>query len=231
MRDVQDWNFVGRIPGAQVVENFRPGRVVERDQRLVEQERRRIRHQRSRERHALALAAGNLAGLARDQMRDAKRLEHRHHSRAPLLGRHFRDPVLNVLRDRQMGKQREILKHVSQSTLRHRHVDALIRIEEHSRAERYPPGIRPRESRDAIQQGRLSAARRPQDHREAGRRLEFGLEREAVRESDARCAPIDARRVSHCCRMPSFRNRPLAMHRPDRPDSAVERIRDRQRDE
>src|SRR5208337_1123271 len=106
---------------------------------------------------ALSLAAGNLAGFAREQMRDSKRLDHRHHARAAFVGGKIRDPILNVLRDRQMGKKREILKHVAQSTLRHWHVDAPVRIEQHARAESYTAGIRPRESRNAIQQGGLSA--------------------------------------------------------------------------
>ena len=172
---------MGRIPRAEVVEDFRFGRLVERGQRLVEQQSGGIRHQRACEGCALALAAGNLAGLAREQMRDAKRLEHRHHASAPFRGRNFHDAVLNVLRDCQMGEQREVLKHVAELTLSGRQVDALIGIEQRSRTDSYAAGIGTDEAGDAIQDGRLAAAGRPEQHREAGGGLEAGLEREAVR--------------------------------------------------
>src|SRR5271154_2308964 len=178
---VEDWNFVGRIPRAEVVEDFRFGRVVERGQRLVEQQCGGIRHQRSGEGCTLALAAGNLAGLARDQMRDAERLEHRHHSTAPFGGRNFHYAVLNVLRDRQMGEQREVLKHIAELTLRGRQVDAFVGVKQRSRTDSYAAGIGTDEASDAIQDGRLTAAGRPEQHREASWGLEAGLDREAVR--------------------------------------------------
>ena len=80
VRYVHNWNCVGRIPVAQVIQNFRLAGGIEGGQWFVEQQHRGIGHQRSRKRDALTLAAGNLTRLAPKQVRDSKRFEHRHHS-------------------------------------------------------------------------------------------------------------------------------------------------------
>ena len=87
VRDVQNRNAVRGVPGAQVVDDARRGRVIERRQRLVEQQHRRIGDERTRQRDALAFAAGDGRRPAGQQVRDAERVGDRRASRAlPLVG-------------------------------------------------------------------------------------------------------------------------------------------------
>ena len=58
---------------------------VEVGQRLVEQQELRLHHQRARQREPLLLAAGELGGVAVDQVIERDRAEHAHHLVADLL--------------------------------------------------------------------------------------------------------------------------------------------------
>jgi hypothetical protein len=103
---------------------------VQRPQRLVEQEHRRAVDQRAGQRDALALAARQLAGLARAHLIELHQRQHL--LRAPAaLGRGDladHEAVLDVVEYRHVGEQRVVLEHRVDVALVGRHpldVDAV----------------------------------------------------------------------------------------------------------
>jgi hypothetical protein len=185
VRDVDDGDPARPVPDAQVVENPRLRRVVERRERLVEQQRIRIGHQRPRERRALPLAARDCARLARAQIRDAERREDRIGSPLRLGAIQMRDPVLDVLEHAEMREQREILRDVADPAPGRGKVDAARRIEQSALPHRDAAVLRPEQSGNPAQHRRLAAAGRAEQDGDAGRRRKRHVQVERPRESRA----------------------------------------------
>ena len=113
---VQDGNVVRRVPGAQIVDDPRLRRVIERRQRLVEQQHVRIGDQRARQRHALTFAAGNRVRPPGEQVVDAETLGRRDDLCVAFGGAEMGDAVRQVVIHRQVRKERELLKDVADSS-------------------------------------------------------------------------------------------------------------------
>ncbi len=77
VRHIEDGNAMSLVPLAQIVNDHRLGRRIERGQRLVQQQHRGIGHQRSRQSRALALSTRNLPRIAPRQVSNAERLKNR----------------------------------------------------------------------------------------------------------------------------------------------------------
>ena len=73
--DIEDGNAVSLIPLAQIVDDLRLGRGIERGQRFVEQQNGGIGDERSGQSGALAFSPGNLSRVAPREVRDSKCLK------------------------------------------------------------------------------------------------------------------------------------------------------------
>jgi len=113
-------------------------------------------------------------------VRDAKCLQNRGRPLAAGFLRQMRKAVFDILLNGQMRKQGEILKHVSHAPLRDRHVHARLRIEQHAPADDNASGIRPSQSRNAIEQRRLARSGRTKQNGEPRCGLELSLQDELV---------------------------------------------------
>ena len=78
-----------------------------------------------------------------------------------------------------MRKERRLLKHVADVAILHGDIDAALRVEEDAVADRDASLVWPGQSGDAAEQRGLSRTRRAEEHRDAGRRVERDIEREA----------------------------------------------------
>ena len=104
----------------------RSGRVQGRE-RLVEEQDRRVRRERASERDPLLLASGQFARVSMRQVREAQAAEDLDDARQRVLPRPAVQSVPDVLRHREMGKERVALKHVAEAPFPGRHVDAPLR--------------------------------------------------------------------------------------------------------
>src|ERR1700752_544560 len=109
-------------------------------------------------------------------MRDAECLEDRGGPAAALCGRQMLQPVRNVLRDTQMRKQSQTLKHISHAAFRDRAVNALRGIEQNSLADRNPSGVGRNQPSHAVEQGGLARSRRAEQDGEPRRLLELNFQ-------------------------------------------------------
>ena len=154
-------------------------------ERLVEEEDQRLLDERPAERDALLLAAGHLARLALEQVRDVERLGDALHARLDLgLG-----PVLELEPERDVvvrghvRVERVVLEHHRHPPLVGRDVgDVLV-------AEEDPAAVEAIEARDHAQRRALAAARRAEERDE---RAVGDLEREVV---DGLDVAVEARDV------------------------------------
>ena len=130
------------------LESQRRARVrVERRQRLVEEEHAGIASERSCESDPLALTARELAGPSPRQVSDPEALEEP--------ARAVARPVRDVLLDRHVREQRVVLEDEPDAAMLGRERDAGRGVEQHLAVEHDPPALRPDESRDRAQHGRL----------------------------------------------------------------------------
>ena len=162
--------------GKRAHERLDPGRGlgVERGGRLVEQQHARLAGQRAGDRHPRALADGERAGVAIEELDGQPRAHQRLGERG--LGRR-REPVGEVRahvageHHRRLGDQRDAL--AQRARVERGDVHAL---------ELHPPRDRPVEADQAAQQARLPRARRP-DQR--GDRPGGNVERDVVEHQPA----------------------------------------------
>ena len=159
--------------------------VIEGRQRFVEQQHLGIGHERSCQPDALPLAAGNLAGAAREQMADAKGLRDCRRPPPALAGREPRQAVFDVLRRRQVRKEREMLKDEADAALRRLDVDAGACIENRPIADRDPAVLGLRQAGDAPEQRRLARPGLAKDDGDAGREVAAHVEHERRRQAFA----------------------------------------------
>jgi hypothetical protein len=135
---------------------------VERAERLVEEQHLGPVDERAGERHPLALAAGELPGLALADVGKPHPAEYLVHACLPLLARHAADPqaVADVLGDRHVREESVVLED---------RVDVARvgrRVRDISAAQLDVALIRALEARDQTQRRRLARARRPEQGEE-----------------------------------------------------------------
>jgi hypothetical protein len=97
-------------------------------------------------------------------------------SRELLLFLQMPQAVSHVFSNGHVGKQGQRLEHVSSPPLLRWPVYASLRIEQDFAAARNPAGIRPQQSRDAIEQGRFSRAGRPEQDSDAGKDFDGNIQ-------------------------------------------------------
>ena len=162
VRHIDERRFQPLMQADDLIAQFCPHFRVQVRQRLVEQEHDRLAHHRPPQRHALALATGQHARAAVEQIVDIEDLCRRLHAALDLLLRelHALERKRHVLIDRQMRIERKGLedhRNVALHRLERAHVLAV-------KAER--PLRRLFQPCDQTQKRAFSAAGRPQQHDE-----------------------------------------------------------------
>ena len=141
------------MQGAQPLAQFLTDLGVERTERLVEQQDARLDGQRARERDALALAAGQLAGIAIGQPVQLNEIEQLLHARADLrlgladLARLHAQAECDVLEHAHMAEQSVMLKHEADIALAGTARQSILTVELDF------TGVRPIQAGDDAQQG------------------------------------------------------------------------------
>ncbi len=162
VRHIDERRLQPLMQADDLVAQLCPHFCVQVRQRLVEQEHDRLAHHRPPQRHALALAAGQHARAAVEQIVDIEELCSRFHAALDLLLRelHALERKRHVLIDRQMRIERKGLED-------HRNV-ALHRLERaHILAVKEKRTLRRLfQPRDQTQKRTFSAAGRPEQHDE-----------------------------------------------------------------
>src|SRR5579862_7970173 len=166
MRDVDDRDPVRLVPGAQVGNDRRLRDRIEGSEWLIEEQKRGSSDQRPRERDALLLAAGNLARFAAAQRTHAHRLEDYGGAVAAFSAGQLCQPILDIPRDRNMRKQREVLKEETYRPLWRGNIDSSRRVEQCTRIQRDPAGVRSHQARNAIQQRGFTGSRTTEEDRD-----------------------------------------------------------------
>jgi hypothetical protein len=141
-----------------------PQRCVQCGEGLIEQERPRAAQQRPRERHTLLLAAGNFRGTAPFKSAEPKALDHGSSSVLANLPRQPMPPVADVLQDRHVREERQVLEDVAKRALLGWQIDALRAVEEHPLSGDDQSRVGPDEPRDHPQREGLSGPGRPEEH-------------------------------------------------------------------
>ncbi len=110
--DADAWQLAEKRP--QLASELPAGLHVECGQRLVEQQQPRLEYERARQRHPLLLSTGELRGEAVAEIGHAGSLERLLHPRVALAARDAEraEPEGDVLEDREVGKEREVLRHI-----------------------------------------------------------------------------------------------------------------------
>ena len=107
---------------------------VERAQRFVEQHEARRHHQRAGERHALLLATGNLMHTAAFHAGEADEIDDLPYAPVDVAARHrcfaIDQAEGDIVEDREMRKQREILEDEADAALMGRHIGDVAAIED-----------------------------------------------------------------------------------------------------
>jgi hypothetical protein len=192
---------------AQLVAERASQRRVQGGERLVEQEQRRLDGERAAQRHALALATGELAGIAPLEAAEAEALNDVGHPTGPLHARTVAQPESDVVGHREVREQRVALEHVADTALLRRHVDPGVSIEQDTPSEGDPTGVRPDQSGQALQRQRLAGSRGTEQHGHAVAGAPGHVEREAGQPLRQPYLQAGHRGAAHAARAP---NRPAA---------------------
>ena len=171
------------VPGAQVVDDVRRGRVIERGQRFIEQQHDRVGDEGPRERGPLPFASGDRRRRARQHVRDPERFGDRAGAGAPLVARQVRQPILDVCRDSHMRETARDAETRSRSAAgRHGTCSADAELYSAPLADRDVPGVGPDQACDGPQQRALAGPRLAEHDRDAGRCGEGDVECERRRD-------------------------------------------------
>src|SRR5205814_871541 len=130
----------------------------------------------SRQGDSLLFASGDFAGLFLSHFFDPKGDENFAYPLLPSFLRQISQSVGNVFFRGQMRKQRQGLKHVSDSPLLSGNMDSRDGIEENIVADSDSTLVRLRQPGDTIQQSRFAGARSPKQNRDAGRNFDGNIE-------------------------------------------------------
>jgi hypothetical protein len=146
------------------------GLRVERTEGFVHQQDARLQDQGARQRHALVLAAGKLCRTMIAMARQADRFEHRIDARCPFAARHLALPARETERERDVFPHRQVGP--VGVTLKHHH-GVVVRLMAGRTVDQHRARSRGRDADRShtahhVQQGGLAAARRAQQHVDAG---------------------------------------------------------------
>jgi len=128
----------------------------------------------------LALTSRDLRRLSVAQVVDAERLQHLVAARLPLGRAKRSEPVSDVLLGGQVGKQRQILRHVTDAPFPGGDVPFLFRVVKVLAANGNSPIVRIGEPRNTIEQCGFSRARSAKKNRETGERTEVDIQIETA---------------------------------------------------
>ncbi len=176
--DVNDGDGVGRVPGAEVVDDFRFGGGVERGQRLVEQQDTRVGHEGAGQSYSLPLAAGNLSGFALAQMGDTEGFEDGIALSLAFGSAYTGKAVLDVSSYREMWKECEILKNIAHPSALNREVRVVCTVEKDSVAAADFSGVGGGQAGNAVEQCGLPCPGGAEDYGDSGGQGESQVERE-----------------------------------------------------
>src|SRR5450631_2021598 len=109
-------------------------------------------------------------------MGDAERFQDRGAAPLALLAVQPGKTVLDIALDRQVRKQSQVLKYIADSSNLRRNIDAERVVEQDFLRGRDSAGIRPRETRYAIEQCGLPRPRRTEQDRDPGRKGDREIE-------------------------------------------------------
>ena len=178
--DEKNRDAVMLVPLAQIADERRLRRTVQRSQWLIEQQRARFGHQRARQGDALALASGDLRRSPVAQVIDAERLEHLAAARLSLRRAQRAQTVSDVLLGGQVRKERQILMYVPDAPFPGGDVPLLLRVVKVFAANRNAPVVRIGQPGNAIEQRGFPRARSAEENRETGQRAEVDIQVEAA---------------------------------------------------
>ena len=179
--DIKDGNVERLAQPQQIGNDPCLQRRVQTGQRFVEQKQLRRGEQCAGKGDALFFAAGKLRHAARNQRRDFQNIrdvletEKRVNCFAGFAA------VKQILPDRQMRKQRQVLRHVTDAARTSRRKNFLRSIGQHAVIELNKSRGRAAQAGDEIEQGRLARARRAENGGDAAVDFKVHCQRE-VRE-------------------------------------------------
>src|ERR1039458_1013635 len=180
VRHKKNWNAVILVPLAQIADERRFRRTVQRRQRLIEQQWAWFGHQRARQRDTLPLASGDLRRPPVAYAIDADLLKYLAAARLPLGRAQRAQTISDVLPGGQVREQRQVLMYVPDAPLPGGDVPLLLRVVKVFTANRNAPVIGIGQSRNAIQQRRFPRARSAEQNRESGQSAEVDIHVEAA---------------------------------------------------
>src|SRR5579864_4086767 len=178
VRDVENRNAVGGVPGAQVVEDVSLGGRVERSERFVKQQDAGIGHERARQGGALAFASRNFLRATAAQLSDAEGVEDRGDAVLAILRFDAIETIENVGFDAKMREQRGVLKNVTDIAATHGQVDSSLGVEKNAPADANAARVGTDEAGDAVEQRGLARAGGAEQDGEAGWRGDLDVEQE-----------------------------------------------------
>jgi hypothetical protein len=100
------------------------------------------------------------------------------HARAPLVARQPMQAVADVLLDRQMWKQRQLLEYIADVPVASGHIDAGDRVEQDTLAHRDAARVRAHQPGQASKHRRLARPRRTEQDGDAGGSRQLRFQRE-----------------------------------------------------
>jgi hypothetical protein len=153
--------------------------------------RRGLGRERAGEGHPLALAAGELAGAAAEEVREAEPLRERPDPRVPLRARERPEPVADVGRHREVREERVVLEEQAHPPALRRHEGPVGAVEPGLAVEADEAAVRAIEAGDGAEHRGLAGAGGPEEHGHGARRR---IERERGGRLDHRAAvepPLD----------------------------------------
>ena len=180
MRDEENRDAVMLVPPAQIADQRRLRRTIQRSQWLIEQQRARFGHQRARQGDALALTSRNLRWSPVAQVIDAERGEHFAAARSPLRRAERAKAVSDVFLGGQVREERQVLMYVPDAPFPGGDVAFLLRVVKVFTANGDAPVVRIDQSGNAIEQRGFSRARSAEENRKTGKRAEVDIQVEAA---------------------------------------------------
>jgi hypothetical protein len=186
VRDVENRNPVGFVPGQQVFQYGAAQGGIEAGERLIEQQDAWARDERAGERDSLLFAAGQITRPAKKQIFDAK--GGRNVRGAILLLRlgEARKSVTDILLDEKMREERQRLKNVSEfaALWGKRNIAGSVKINSFTEADFARVGLL--QAGDAIEERGFSGAGRAEQNGEAGRKRCADIKRKRPRAAGAK---------------------------------------------
>src|SRR3954467_5790498 len=135
----------------------------------------------------MTLAAGDLIRPTMKKMGNAKGVEHRPRPALHLLTREPLQPVMNVVFDREVGKQGEILEDISGVALGYGNINVRCTVEQHVTSHADLSFVRRQQACDALQDRRLPRAGRSKQDGDPRTDFELHVEQESSRAVRREC--------------------------------------------